>query len=61
MSDVYQENGFKSREDYLMSLAKKYNTDIRLLHTLADIMGPEQDFDGLVTMLNDYGALINEE
>jgi hypothetical protein len=48
---IYEHKGFKDREDYLTSLEDEYDRDkIRLL---ADLLGPTEDFDGLVTMLED--------
>ena len=42
--DVYQQNGFTSRQDYLNNLAEEYN----------DVVFEVEDFDGLVTSLEDY-------
>ena len=49
--DVYQQNGFTSREDYLNNLADEYGD---VVFDLADILGESEDFDGLVTSLEDY-------
>lgn len=50
---IYIENGFKSRVDYLTNLAE--DMGIPLVHVLAiaGIYGPNEDFDGLVTALED--------
>ena len=50
MSNVYIENGYKNRRDYLASLAENYGSKV---WALADILGPTEDFDGLVTTLED--------
>jgi hypothetical protein len=50
--NIYQENGFDSRKDYLLSLCEEYDKDA--VFALADILGPSEDFDGLVTSLEDY-------
>jgi len=48
----YQLNGFQSRRDYLESLCEEYPRDI--VYALAGILGSSEDFDGLVTSLEDY-------
>ena len=51
---AYTANGFKSRADYLASLCEEYSADA--VYMLADLLGPEEDFDGLVTGLEDNAA-----
>jgi hypothetical protein len=51
--DVYQENGYKNRNDYLSCIAEDYGIDIDTVTALADILGPNEDFDGLISALND--------
>ena len=51
-SDRYSDWG--SREDYLMSLADEYGLDYVIVESLADVLGPNEDFDGLITTLEDY-------
>lgn len=53
MSDVYLENGYENREDYLNSLADDYDVNINTVHALADMLGPNEDFDGLLSELED--------
>ena len=52
--NAYTNNGFTDRAEYLASLCDEYEPDI--VHTLADLLGPEEDFDGLVTSLEDHAA-----
>jgi hypothetical protein len=47
----YTAHGFESRRDYLESLTDEYPADI--VYALADILGPSEDFDGLITALED--------
>jgi hypothetical protein len=54
MKDVYQENGFKDRADYLKNLADEYGVSPRVVRNIASLLGPDEDFDGLVTELEDY-------
>ena len=53
---VYQEMGYESRRDYLASLADEYGIDPIIVFTLASMLGPSEDFDGLVTSLEDEYA-----
>lgn len=51
--DIYQANGYNDREDYLSCLAEDYGVDPDIVMNLANLLGPEEDFDGLVTSLED--------
>ena len=51
--DAYRNNGFESREEYLEFLADDYGVDLETVLMLADLLGPSEDFDGLVSELND--------
>ena len=51
-ANPYTDNGYSSRADYLAQLCAEYPADV--VHTLADLLGETEDFDGLVTMLEDY-------
>lgn len=50
---VYEEHGYKDRDDYLRSLAEDNGVDISTVLVLADSLGPSEDFDGLVTYIED--------
>jgi hypothetical protein len=52
--NVYQENGYESREDYLESLADDFGQDIETVMVLADLLGEDEDFDGLVSAMEDF-------
>ena len=49
--NIYTENGYKNRNDYLEQLSEEYGHDI--VHAIALAYGPSEDFDGLVTTLKD--------
>lgn len=49
--NAYQIAGFKNRREYLESLCEEYPRE--LVFTLASILGPDEDFDGLITSLED--------
>lgn len=57
-NDIYQMNGYKDRNDYLRQLAEDYGVDPDIVMNLADLLGPDEDFDGLVTQLEDLAAYI---
>jgi hypothetical protein len=53
---IYQENGFESRREYLLDLADNMSIDASIVFALADMLGSNEDFDGLVTSLEDYAV-----
>ena len=52
--NAYTEHGYASRRDYLDSLAEDYDIDRDTVYMMADVLGPTEDFDGLVTSLEDF-------
>jgi len=51
--DTYQENGYKDRNEYLHCLADDMGIEHSTVEILADFLGPDEDFDALVTKLED--------
>ena len=51
MSNVYVEHGFIDRAAYLQSLVDMGHDEVEV-HTLAELLGPTEDFDGLLSALN---------
>lgn len=51
--NIYQREGFQDRADYLRNLADDYEVDLEAVVLLADMLGPNEDFDGLVSMVRD--------
>ena len=47
----YQENGYKNRYEYLESLREQYGEE--KVNTLLTVLPPSEDFDSLVTELED--------
>lgn len=47
----YKAAGYASRREYLESLCAEY--DREKVFVLASMLGPNEDFDGLLTMLED--------
>lgn len=50
---IYTDEGYKNRNDYLESLAEEYSISIENVLVAADMLGPDEDFDGLITTLED--------
>ena len=51
---IYTEQGYASRRDYLDSLAADLGIPRATVYALASMLGASEDFDGLVTALEDY-------
>ena len=52
-TNVYQENGYLNRNQYLEGLAEDYGLPVRKVKKLANMLGPEEDFDMLVSMVEE--------
>ena len=57
MNDPY--NGL-TRTEYLCQLAEEYEVSKSMVFTLAHMLGPTEDIDGLITELDDYVDQIND-
>ena len=51
--DVYVLNGYANRQEYLDYLAQEHGVDYDTVLNLADALGEAEDFDGLVTAVQD--------
>jgi hypothetical protein len=56
IDNVYEMNGYADRQDYLDDLADNMGLDRSIVSALADMLGENEDFDGLVTSLEDFGG-----
>lgn len=56
-SSIYKSKGYESRRDYLEALSDDYDVPLENVLLLADLLGPNEDFDGLVTEVNDLSDL----
>jgi hypothetical protein len=54
MDNVYAMNGYKNRRDYLENLALDMGIEKDIVFSLASLLGSVEDFDGLVSSLEDY-------
>jgi hypothetical protein len=53
-NNLYHEQGYKNRQDYLSNLAHDNGIDVSVVSQLAEMLGPDEDFDGLVANLDDF-------
>lgn len=54
---VYTDNGYENRKAYLLDLADEYDVPVHDVFMMAQLLGPSEDFDGLVSTLEEYDAL----
>ena len=57
-SNVYIENGYENRQDYLKCMATDYGVSYETVLQIAEFMGEMEDFDGLIVMLEDYSDMM---
>lgn len=50
---IYEEQGYANRRDYLRCLADEYGADVQAVFAVASVLGPDEDFDGLVVAVQD--------
>ena len=53
--NAYQRHGYKDRSDYLAQTAESYEIDPYIVGCMAEVMGENEDFDGLIAELEDIG------
>lgn len=53
MENLYSKLGFKNRKEYLDDLAIEYEIPNDVVYACADSLGEGEDFDGLLSMLED--------
>lgn len=56
-TDPYIANGFNTREEYLKDLAVANGISEETVFALADLLGPDEGFDGLVTEIEDMEGI----
>lgn len=44
----------ENRNEYLRGLAIDYGVPLYVVRELSEMLGPDEDYDGLVTALEDY-------
>jgi len=60
MINRYQENGYKDRQDYLQCLSDDYRVPLEVVQAAAEILGDNEDFDGLVSAMYDAEKMVWE-
>ena len=53
----YREEGCESRYAYLCDLADYNEVNLEAVLTLIDVLGPDEDFDGLVSRVEDLSMM----
>ncbi len=56
---IYTDEGYESRRDYLTSLADDFGIEEEIVFSIAGMLGSSEDFDGLITSLEDF-SLAND-
>ena len=56
--NIYQQNGYADRDNYLTCLSEDYGVSIEDVYSLAEMLGENEDFDGLVCALEDTEYLL---
>lgn len=54
----YAEDGYRSRSAYLEGLAEEHGLQLLDIEPVVDLLGPNEDFDGLVVMIEDQAELL---
>ena len=52
-AEIYKHKGYANREEYLQGLAEENGVDLGIVLAISDMLGPYEDFDGLVSMVED--------
>jgi len=58
---IYLQNGYKNRDDYLQSLAEDYGLPLEFVYNLADLLGENEEWDALISALEDAEDMIYDE
>ena len=56
--NIYQENGYADRDDYLTCLSEDYGVSIDDIYSLSEMLRENEDFDGLVSALEDIESIM---
>lgn len=54
---IYTDRGYQDRTAYLLDLADNNGVELATVLAIADLLGPNEDFDGLVTEAEDFVSL----
>jgi len=56
---AYEDNGYPNRREYLKGLAEDFGVPLNVVLEIASVLGPDEDFDGLITELDDISDDFN--
>ena len=56
--NIYQQNGYADRDNYLTCLSEDYGVSIEDVYSLSEMLGENEDFDGLICALEDAEYLL---
>ena len=56
--DIYKEKGYEDRDHYLRNLSEEHCVDLEQVIMMSDLLGPNEDFDGLVTTIEDMSQQV---
>ena len=56
--NIYRQNGYADRDDYLTCLSEDCGAPIESVYSLAEMLGENEDFDGLVSALENIECLL---
>jgi hypothetical protein len=59
-NNPYLRVGFPHRMAYLRSLSQDYGVPFKVVDTLSSMLGTEEDFDALVSSVNEYSEIHGE-
>jgi hypothetical protein len=52
--NIYTAEGYENRTAYLRGRADDYGISFVKVEAIADMLGPSEDFDGLISTLEDF-------
>jgi len=59
--NIYQQNGYDNRDDYLQCLAEDFGVPLETVYSLAEILGENEEWDALISALEDAEGMIFDE
>ena len=60
-NSIYLQNGYKNKDDYLKSLSEDYGVPLETVYVLAEALGESEEWDALISALEDAEGMIYDE
>ena len=60
-NNIYLQNGYDNRDDYLQCLAEDYGVPLETVCILAETLGESEEWDALISALEDAEGMIFDE